>query len=151
MLTKLLSRDTCAACKICCGFEDCDLWEAPVITPNVKEKILEKFPEQGFSGKLLSMEKSADGLYYCPMLTDRGCALGEEKPFDCRIWPFRVMDFCGRLVVTLSPVCPALFKNSVAEISALLSDGLAEKIFAAAENYPEIVKPYNDSPIFAVK
>lgn len=152
MLTRLLSRDSCAACRICCGFDEGDIWEAPVILPPMKEKILGEFPEQGFSGNILAMEKSADGLYYCPMLTTHGCALGAEKPFDCQIWPFRVMDFCGKLVITLSPVCPTLWGKSVGEISALLADGLAEKIFSMAEQFPAIIKPYTDgSPIFLVR
>lgn len=34
--------------------------------------------------------KDGDELTYCPMLTEKGCALGDNKPFDCRVWPFRV-------------------------------------------------------------
>lgn len=30
MLSKLLSHETCAECRICCGFVDSDKWEIPI-------------------------------------------------------------------------------------------------------------------------
>lgn len=161
MLTGILSRDTCASCRICCAFDDSDLWETPVITRDTKAVIQERVPHQTFvplgnaeepGACLLHMDQEEDGLYHCPMLTETGCALGEQKPFDCRIWPFRVMKTGGQLVITLSDVCPSLKEKSVREVSEFLQQKLADQIFQEARQHPAIVKDYVPGlPIFAVE
>lgn len=147
MLTKILSRAECAKCQICCSFDSYDLWETPVITDEVQSLALEIAPQQKFSyasgARLFRMEREPnEDLYFCPMLDrKKGCMLGEKKPFDCRIWPLRVMDLDGRRVIVLSPVCPTVFKKPVEEVKAL-ADELAPRIFAEADKTPEMVKPY---------
>ena len=39
MLTEILSREECAKCRICCCFDSYDIWEAPVISKELSEKI----------------------------------------------------------------------------------------------------------------
>jgi hypothetical protein len=156
MLKKILSCKACAQCRICCVFDDSDIWEAPLISDETKENILKINPTQEFqtngSSRIMKMEKGENGLYFCPMLGENGCLLGDEKPFDCKIWPFRVMEFCGMKVITLSPVCPELFKKPIGELISFLEDGLAERIFEEAEKFPQMVKKYIPNyPILAVK
>lgn len=123
MLKKILSKDTCANCRICCVFDDDDLWELP--------------------GEIESPKQSEDGLYYCPKLSEKGCTLGDKKPFECKIWPFRVMEYKGNLVITLSPVCGSLYKKPLNELMEFLkNDRLYELIFKTAKQRPDIVKPY---------
>lgn len=146
MLTKILSRQTCADCRICCAFDETDLWEAPLISHDLKNKILKLNPSQSFrpvkNSFVLEMEKSEDELYYCPMLSSNGCLLGNEKPFDCKIWPFRIMDFKGTLVITLSPVCNPLFSKPLNELHDFIQDGLADTLFKEAKEHPDIIKDY---------
>lgn len=147
MLSKILSKSECAECRICCSFDSYDLWETPVITDEIKARALEINPSQRFSeisgARLFRMEREPDeDLYFCPMLDHKkGCLLKDEKPFDCRIWPLRVMNFEGRRVIVLSPVCPTVFAKPISEVKAL-ADELAPVIFAEADKTPEMVKPY---------
>ncbi|MCD7742087.1 MAG: hypothetical protein LUI06_07785 [Ruminococcus sp.] len=147
MLTKILSRDTCARCKICCSFDSYDLWETPVVTDEIMERSLKINPNLQFSeasgARLFKMTPEPnEDLYYCPMLDhQKGCLLGEKKPFDCRIWPFRIMRFEGKRVIVLSPVCPSVYAEPFDRIKAL-ADELAPTIFAEADKTPEMVKPY---------
>ena len=129
MLKKILSKDTCANCRICCVFDNDDLWELP--------------------GEIEKPQQSEDGLYYCPKLSEKGCTLGDKKPFECKIWPFRVMEYKGNLVITLSPVCDSLYKKPLNELMEFLkNDRLYELIFKTAKQLPDIVKPYvNGYPI----
>ncbi|MGN0594723.1 MAG: hypothetical protein ACI4I6_06155 [Hominimerdicola sp.] len=158
MLSKILSREECAKCKICCSFDSYDLWETPVITDSLASKILQEYaPEQKFVRKddhfLLRMEKEPGAdLYFCSLLDhDKGCILGENKPFDCKIWPFRIMALNGRKVITLSPVCPVLIKKPVNEIIEVAEE-LAPMIFQYAEENPSVVKPYLERyPIMVVE
>lgn len=157
MLSEILSKDECAKCKICCCFDSSDIWEAPVITDEMAENIVHKQADQNFviqnNVRILKMEKEPnEDLYYCSLLDrKKGCLMGDEKPFDCKIWPFRVMDFNGHLVITLSPVCPVVKARPLDKIMEL-SEKIAPLIFEQAKKNPDIVKPYiNGYPIIAVK
>ena len=48
MLEGILSPKTCAACRICCNFDKYDVWDTPVITAELKERIEERFPQIRF-------------------------------------------------------------------------------------------------------
>lgn len=148
MITKLLSREECAKCRYCCCFDSYDLWETPVITQECHERILEEFkPDQKFleldDHYLMKMDREPnEDLYYCPMLDhERGCIMGTEKPFDCRIWPFRIMDLYGTRVIVLSLVCPTVQKRPLCDIQAVAKE-LAPQIFAYADEHPYAVKKY---------
>lgn len=158
MLSEILSPDKCAECRVCCVFDRSDAWEMPLITPELSEKLKSNFPHiklrKPFDNsrcKVTEAEFDENGLCACPMLTEKGCALGDDKPFDCRIWPFRVMKRGNLLLLTLSPVCEYVSSLSVKEVSRFVPK-IAPKIFEEAERNPEMMKEYIEGyPIFAVK
>ena len=148
MLTEILSRDECANCRFCCAFDSYDIWETPVITQELASKIrLLHNPSQEFIQKgncyilKLSPEDDSD-LFYCSMLDkQKGCMLGDEKPFDCKIWPFRIMNFQGRRVITVSPVCSTVYNKKLSELMEFAKK-LSPLIFEQADLHPEIIKDY---------
>ncbi len=158
MLSKILSKEECAKCRLCCSFDSYDLWETPVITTKLASQILQEYlPQQEFVRRdghfLLKMDKEPDAdLYYCSLLDhNTGCILGSEKPFDCRIWPYRVMSLGIIRVITLSPVCPVVQTKPLKEIQDLAKE-LAPAIFEYADENPAAVKPYIDGyPIMVVE
>lgn len=161
MLKNILSGKSCAECRICCIFDKYDLWETPVVTEEVYNEVRERFPNVKFVEKgqtrLFRMEpETVDGdeLYYCPMLDkSTGCMLKDNKPFDCRIWPYRIMELGGRRVISIASICPELYARPLKElVEELDRDGLADKIFAEADRCPDMVKPYQDGyPILKVE
>lgn len=156
MLKKILSPETCAKCRICCGFVDEDKWEIPLIFPENKDRIKEKF---GFNlvprgnEYVFDMEFDGDRLVYCPAESEHGCVLGGLKPFDCSIWPFRVNELCGKRVITVSPVCPGVSSLPLDRLCSFVrEDGFAEMLFRTADEHPDMVKPYIDGyPILLVE
>lgn len=150
MLSKILSREECSKCKICCEFDDDDIWETPVIYNDSIESVLnvnpsQEFLETDFNGtklRVLKLKKEND-IYPCTMLDrSEGCMLGpENKPFDCKIWPLRVMKKDGKTVIALSPVCPVVAKKSIDDIKCVAKE-LSDSIFSQAKLHPEIVKDY---------
>lgn len=158
MLSKLISKEECAKCRICCSFDSYDLWETPYISKKLASRILQEYaPEQQFVKKdshfLLKMDKEKDiDLYYCSLLDhEKGCILGDDKPFDCKIWPLRVMALNDTKVITLSPVCPEVAKRPIKDIVEVATE-LAEQIFEYADKNPEAVKPYLEGyPILVVE
>ena len=155
MLKKILSPETCGKCRVCCVFDRDDIWEIPLISKELYHNISENRPElklkpRGENSYVFDMKFENDGLTYCPALSDKGCTLGENKPFDCKIWPLRAMKKGNDIVITISPVCGAVdpLKPEVKELAKELS----EIIFKEAEKNPDIVKDYIDGyPIAAVK
>ena len=147
MLKKILEGKSCAECRLCCVFDRYDVWETPVFTDEIKEKILEKNPNTEFTPKdggwiFKVNEFDAEGLFSCPALTPTGCMLGDEKPFDCRIWPYRIMEVGGRRAITIASICDELYNRPLSQLVEFLKEGLADDIFSYADAHPEIVKPY---------
>ena len=162
MLKNILSGETCAKCRLCCIFDKYDVWETPVITRELYTKISAERPElkmvsKGVSGGyVFNMEDCWDEeeeIYRCPALDpQKGCTLGENKPFDCSIWPYRVMDLNGARVISIASVCPELYKKPLNVLVEELEGGLADIIFAEAARNPSIVKPYElGYPILKVR
>ncbi len=147
MLKKILSGKSCAECRLCCVFDRYDVWETPVFTEDIRNKIQLAKPEAEFirkdGGYIFKVgEIGEDQLFSCPALTETGCMLGDEKPFDCRIWPYRIMEVGGRRAITIASICDELYNRPLSQLVEFLKEGLADIIFAYADDHPEIVKPY---------
>lgn len=157
MIKDILDSKTCVDCRLCCIFDRYDVWETPVFDENTKQK-LEKVRNAEFiskdGGYIFKVEKfDDDGLFTCPALDkDKGCILGDEKPFDCRIWPYRIMCIGDKRAITIANICDAMYNKKLSELVEFLKKGLASEIFRYADTHPEIVKPYDYSyPILLVE
>ena len=105
MLSPILAKSDCAACKFCCSFRRTSLWETPVFPAADLPKLqalnpAAKFRAAGASGLSYTFDLSdaykttdPDEEAPCPFLDpSRGCTLsGELKPFECKIWPLRAV------------------------------------------------------------
>ena len=109
MLSKVLSKETCAKCRFCCSFRRCSLWETPLFPKNECEKFSQ-----------------------------------EDKPFDCKIWPLRIMRKGDRLVISLTPTCPSIGREPSEELKELVNNGLGEVIYNYAKENPFIIKEYKE-------
>lgn len=154
-LTPVLTSEDCGKCRWCCRFTAEDIWEAPLISARCKtalEQILhsEVNLTDGKHGRIFEPRYNEKGLCDCPALGEDGCVLGEERPDDCKVWPFRVMLFGDRRVITVSPECPEINRRALAELSAFVTGGFAERLFGLARDNPQMIKPYiYDYPILA--
>ena len=161
MLSSLLTKKQCAACKFCCSFRRQSLWETPLFPPEVVEKLSQP-NEYGVVGEFRTVDdprKSCAGSLVlennyrtadpeeevpCTFLDpERGCILKpEDKPFDCSIWPLRIMNKDGELVIALTPTCPSIGAVPSQALTELVKNGLGEKILAYAKEHPYIIKEY---------
>lgn len=158
MLSSILAKSDCAACKFCCSFRRTSLWETPVIPAADVPKLHELFPNAKFrqAGKesytidLNSAYKTNDPAEeaLCPFLDpDRGCALPPDlKPFECKIWPLRAVRLPDSaepeqsLAIALTPTCPAINKVPEEKVRQLAVSGLGKTILDYAEGHPDIIK-----------
>ena len=165
MLSKILSKSSCATCKFCCSFRRQSLWETPLFPPEVAEK-LSRENEYGVVGEFAQAGRDGQNVQdACRLVLEnnyrtddpeeevpctfldpqKGCILnGEDKPFDCSIWPLRIMDKGGKLVIALTPTCPSIGAVPNQALVDLVKNGLGEQIFEYAKTHPYIVKEYRE-------
>lgn len=164
MLSSILSKTSCAACKFCCSFRRQSLWETPLFPPEVAEK-LSRENEYGVVGEFAQAGRDGQNVQdACRLVLEnnyrtddpeeevpctfldpqKGCILnGDDKPFDCSIWPLRIMNKDGKLVIALTPTCSAIGAVPSQALVELVQGGLGEKIFEYAKTHPYIVKEYH--------
>ena len=163
MLSSVLSKSQCAACKFCCSFRRQSLWETPLFPPEVVQK-LSKPNEYGVVGEFRAVDDPQKNCAYrlvlennyrtddpeeevpCTFLDPhKGCILKpEDKPFDCSIWPLRIMNKDGELVIALTPTCPSIGTVPSKALVNLVRDSLGDKIFEYAKTHPYIIKEYRE-------
>lgn len=105
MLSKVLSKESCAECRFCCSFRRCSLWETPLFPKDECEKlshaneynVISEFRMYDDCGQMKLEHKyktdNQEEEAACDYLdVHKGCILSDEdKPFDCKIWPLRIM------------------------------------------------------------
>ena len=161
MLKEILRKEDCASCRFCCAFRRTSLWETPIFTGENIDAIRENADLDGsalreftsgsqtyatydLSDKYLtdSPEEEAP----CPYLGVRGCLLNdEEKPWDCKIWPLRVMRKAdGEIVIALTPTCPSINKLDIETVKTFVRTKLQDDLFAYAAAHPYLIKEYKE-------
>lgn len=155
LLKKILSPESCGKCRVCCGFTAEDIWEIPLVYAENRKAVEDRLGVTlAPRGEAFVFDMEFNGnISFCPALSEHGCALGELKPFDCAVWPFRVNLLGDIRVITVSPVCETVFSIQLKTLSDFVNtDGFAEALFAEARKHPDMVKPYIDGyPILAVE
>ena len=111
---------------------------------NSKNDILHKFlliiPSTAYCTQDSEEEAACDYLD-----AHKGCILTQEdKPFDCKIWPLRIMRKGDRLVIALTPTCPSIGREPSEELKELVNNGLGEVIYNYAKENPFIIKEYKE-------
>lgn len=148
MLSKILKTEDCKCCKKCCKFFLDEDWDIPLLTES--EKNLHEFnPNIVYSHsklwKINILGLNNEIKTSCPFLDESiGCILSDNKPFECKIWPFHIMKRNGNeLLITLSKECPIINKCDKEKIIAIAIDN-KDKLFKVAFEYPEILKHFSD-------
>ena len=154
MLKTVLSPDDCAKCRFCCSFRRQSLWETPLFSVDTAKRLAERYPEAKF-------KPAADGYLtinidndyktddpeeeaLCPF-NKNGCVLtGDDKPFDCSIWPLRVMPHGDVLAVCLTPTCPVISAKPLDVMRELVSGEVGDKVIAYARSHPGMIKERRD-------
>ncbi len=145
MLSKVLEKQKCAECKICCEFDKADEWEIPVIN----EKLKKKLDEQNVKTFCVNgcykydLEFEGEEIKNCPFHSkDTGCILDDEnKPFDCKIWPLRVMNKNGKKVLAIAKLCPN-FKNDKTDLLKFIDEELEGIIREYISKNPYLINDF---------
>lgn len=150
MLSGLLEKHTCAECKYCCVFDKEDFWETPCLLPDTAKAILNVEPNtilnQVDGVYLFDRANVTNELYSCPALSNTGCTLDSSlKPFECSIWPFRVMLYNNDLVLAISTDCEGLKNVSNKVIDDFANTHIRSIAFEYAKRYPQSVKIYHNN------
>ncbi|MDR2731737.1 MAG: hypothetical protein LBB36_00795 [Fibromonadaceae bacterium] len=91
--SSILTRETCAKCKVCCEFS--------------KESLI-------YVPKGLEVKEQENGLFVCEHRCENaGCMLGKNKPMECAAWPFSLSRRGNELLLVLEHSCPELNKKEM--------------------------------------
>ena len=153
MLSKILSSKECASCRNCCIFHEESRWEAPVASGEQAEKIKKALHnDQAVSlshNRYLLQTVQRDSIpydgaepYRCAALDETsGCRLAsDEKPFDCSLWPLRIMRKNNKLFITIAKGCSSVDDAFIQKVKLLLQEGLQQKILNEINKNPDIIK-----------
>lgn len=152
-LEEILSPEDCAACEFCCSFRRQSLNLTPCFDEEKIGEICRLYPEARFKNlpngavtidlddKYQTDDSKEEALCH---FNRRGCILPPHlKPFDCSLWPFRLMkDKEGdSLVLALVPTCPKIRKDDTGKFREAALDMAKESVQYAA-THPEIIIEY---------
>ena len=151
MLTDVLSPSDCAKCGFCCSFRRQSLNLTPCFAKETVAEISRLYPEARFktlpndavtidiADNYRTNDSEEESL--CPFNRE-GCILPQHlKPFDCKLWPFRLMKSKTGLVLALVPTCPWIEKEDLSKLRATALT-VAKKAMEYAGTHPEIVIEY---------
>ena len=153
MLSSVLSREECAKCRFCCSFRRQSLWETPLFDSETVSRLTEKYPSAKFKPRAGAFTIDIDDKYetddpeeeaLCPFNVN-GCVLDSaDKPFDCSIWPLRVMSADGGLAICLTPTCPVISGKPTDVMRELAAGEVGDKVIDYAAAHPEMIKEYKE-------
>lgn len=148
MLKEIFTPAECAKCRLCCNFHRESVWESPFLV----EDLALELKDQGIPVELRSRggwsfvyQFSDNEAVDCPLLDpDRGCRFSEkDKPFECRIWPLRIMEMNGSTVIGKYRNCPAIQGSRGEQINRLVHDRLLQILLDFIAKYPAARRPFS--------
>jgi len=153
MLGNLLTQEDCQQCKLCCKFKPAELVEAPLFTTAQKNLVLTKinpnvqFLPVGQLWRIQLVKLPDQDKYLCPVLEEnKGCQLGADRPFDCRIYPYLIMRTSPtKLAISVVTTCPIFNAHSTEKLQAFLAHSLKAKILETMQTMPELAMDYYDN------
>ncbi len=148
MLEEILSPKDCARCGFCCSFRRQSLNLTPNFAKETIDEIKKRYPEARFKERPDgAVTIDIDDCYrtddsneeaLCPF-NRKGCILPDDlKPFDCKLWPFRLMKKEDSLLLALVPSCPHIKKDDPAVFEKTAS-AVAKAAKEYAKDHPEII------------
>lgn len=156
MLTHLFSPALCAECRLCCNFRPSSAWETPYLEPKLADRLRsEGIPlvhrrNGSISFALHFLSDDPEECCNCPMLdTGRGCTLPRaERPFECRVWPLRLMHVNNSLAIGCYNDCPALSGDVKRKLVDYACGELLPTLLNYARQHPESIR--DADPHYAV-
>ncbi len=154
MLESILSPSECAECKFCCSFRRNTVWGTPLFDSELLAKLTKLYPSAKFKPvdevtatvdleeRYVSNDPEEEAP--CWFNEGKGCILGDDKPFECKSWPLRVMRMKdGRLVIALSLGCKTVSKKPLDEVKRLAEE-LSGEMMNYARKCPAYIKDYRE-------
>lgn len=151
MLKAVLSPSDCARCGFCCSFRRQSLNLTPCFAKETVAEIGRLYPEARFktlangaitidiADNYCTNDSEEEVLCY---FNRKGCILPQHlKPFDCKLWPFRLMKGGNGLVLALVPTCPWIEKSDLSKLRATALT-VAKEAMEYARTHPEVVIEY---------
>ena len=150
---EILSPADCAKCEYCCSFRRQSLNLTPCFAAETVEEIKNMYPDARFKTRQNgTVTIDLDDKYHTDdsgeealcHFNRKGCILPDHlKPFDCKLWPFRLMKNGDRLQLALVPTCPRIRKDDPQKLRRA-AEVVAKEAAGYAKTHPEIIIEYRE-------
>lgn len=147
----------CAVCQKCCIFSPSESCEAPLVALPHKNRTVLKFPgfdltflPVGALWQLQLVPGSQPNQRRCPLHdpVSGTCLTHNDKPLNCRFYPFFVMRTHGRVGIAYTPLCPVVHNELINSLLLHLGKGLGEMMYRAASQFPDLILESRPEALF---
>jgi len=153
MISEIITKKDCAKCKKCCQFESGKFDDVPRFSKRLTSQIKNKFGNRiVFTNKTdfynVKLQKISESKYQCPFLDiEKGCQLSDSRPFDCKIFPFYLMNYKGDTVISISKDCPVIMEKKLSLLYNYFENTINHYISNLLKDGDFIVEPYHSDAI----
>ena len=151
------TKQSCLSCKGCCKFEEEELYFVPLFTKDEMEKLGKNKatfkPYKNSSNVFQIQLKKQNKVYVCPFLkNDHLCEIYENRPFDCRFWPFIFMKKDDKVYLCCdTDLCPEVEDLSEKEFNELKDKTMQwteeNKIMDFIEKHKDLIWDYEEDTL----
>ncbi|MDD5691799.1 MAG: YkgJ family cysteine cluster protein [Candidatus Omnitrophica bacterium] len=154
MIRQFVPQEFCLKCRSCCRFKEANSVWSPCL---LDEEIQGLVDRAGIPAASISADRriqpiaGPDGGFICPFLDsgDNKCLIYDQRPFECRLYPFLINLRKGKVLLTVDLNCPYVLERMdspemreyIVYISSYLNSPKQLKIL---KDNPQIIQAYEE-------
>lgn len=111
MIRQFVPQEFCLKCRSCCRFKEANSVWSPCLLDEEIQELVDKagIPPASISAdrRIQSVADPGAGGFICPFLNsaDNKCLIYDQRPFECRLYPFLINLRKGKVLLTVDLNC----------------------------------------------
>lgn len=139
-IKQILSNEQCLVCQGCCRFrEQKSVWSVRLTTDESQRLAQQEIvAQQTADDELFLKTAEHEDLFFCTLfdLTKQKCRVYNERPFECRLYPFLIVKKDKDIYLGVHSLCPFVedhrespfFKKHIEYLKEYISDAEVLKV-----------------------
>ena len=152
-----ITFNDCSVCRKCCIFSPSESCEAPLVTPEHRDRLLADFPQLSLhfepAGELWQLQLVPGvrpGQRRCPLHEPAAgkCLTHADKPMNCQFYPFYLVRNGASAAIAYTPLCPVVRDEVVPSLIEHLRRGLGALMYQAARHHEGMILESRPDALF---
>ncbi|TAM42613.1 YkgJ family cysteine cluster protein [bacterium] len=155
MIRQFVPQEFCLKCRSCCRFKEADSVWSPCLLDEEMQGLVDRpgIPAVSISAdrRIQVVVDPAGAGFICPFLnaSDNKCRIYDQRPFECRLYPFLINLRKGKVLLTVDLNCPYVIERintpEMREYIAYISSYLnSPKQLKNLKDNPQIIQAYEE-------